>query len=271
MGLYRRRRYGRGDPRGIGASRGRKRCFPSNPAPTLWAVAASQPIDSTAFVSAVKPLLEARDTPGLIALLKGRWSAHQLVSLLNHPQCDVRKVSALALSLVGCRRCLPELSLKLKDPDPMVNQMAEHAMWSIWFRLGPPEANCEVHRGVQAMERRDYESAVTHFSRAIDLAPEFAEAWNQRATAYYLMERFEESACDARRAVELNPDHFGAWSGLGHCYANLNRLREASAAYRRALKINPNLHCLAEAIEEIEASLAAKGAGAVGQRRHDAN
>lgn len=221
----------------------------------------AQPIDSDAFVSAVKPLLEARDTQGLVSLLQARWSARQIVSLLNHPKCDVRKVSALALSLVGCRKCLPELSRKLKDPDPVVNQMAEHAMWSIWFRLGPPHANCEVHRGVQAMEQRDYHAAIAHFSRAIDAAPQFAEAWNQRATAHYLMENFAESMRDARRAVELNPDHFGAWAGLGHCYAHLGRLREAVGAYQRAIEINPNLECLAEAIEELEANIAATKGG----------
>jgi tetratricopeptide (TPR) repeat protein len=215
----------------------------------------TDPIDQGEFVSAVKPLLAANDMQGLVALLKGRWTATQIISLLNSSQCDARKVAALALSLVGCEKCLPELTKKLKDPDPMVNQMAEHAVWSIWFRLGPPPANCEVHRGVQAMERREFDKAIEHFTRAIELAPDFAEAWNQRATARYLQEQFEKSLDDAKRAVEIDPSHFGAWSGVGHCYAHLGRFREAIDAYRRALAINPNLDCLAEAIEEMRPNI----------------
>jgi tetratricopeptide (TPR) repeat protein len=215
----------------------------------------TDPIDHGEFVSAVKPLLEARDLDGLLALLKGRWTSTQIISLLNSNQCDARKVAALALSLVGCQKCLPELTKKLKDPDPIVNEMAEHAVWSIWFRQGSPPANCEVHRGVQAMERRELDKAIEHFTRAIDLSPEFAEAWNQRSTARYLKEQYELALDDAQRAVEIDPDHFGAWSGIGHCYAHLGRFREAIGAYQRALEINPNLGCLAEAIDEMKPNL----------------
>jgi tetratricopeptide (TPR) repeat protein len=212
-------------------------------------------IDPQAFVSAVKPMLERRDMPGLIALLKRRYTPGQIVNLLNSDQCDVRKVAALALSLVGCPECLPDLCGKLKDSDPMVNEMAERAIWSIWFRQGDPAANCELHRGVQAMEQSDYDRAIAHFTRAIELDPDFAEAWNQRATALYLKERYEESARDAKRAVQFNPHHFGAWAGLGHCYAHLGKLREAVAAYERALAINPNWESVAEAVEEIRTNL----------------
>lgn len=213
------------------------------------------PIDQYEFVSAVEPMLAARDTEGLITLLRERWTPGEIVSLLHSPHCDVRKVAALALSLVGCAECLPELARKLKDPDPMVNEMAERAMWSIWFRQGRPHANCEVHRGVQAMEAGNLEAAYAHFSRAIEVDPDFAEAWNQRATALYLMERYEESMRDARQAVARNPQHFGAWAGLGHCYAQLGRLREAMHAYQQALSINPNWECVAEAVDELRENL----------------
>jgi tetratricopeptide (TPR) repeat protein len=211
-------------------------------------------IDPDSFVAAVKPLLEARDTSGLLTLLKSRWNGEQIVALLSTAPPDARKVAALALSLVGCAKCLPHLTRTLQDPDPVVNQMAEHAMWSIWFRLGTPPANCEVHRGVQAMEAGEHERAIVHFTRAIEQCPQYAEAYNQRATALYLMERFADAARDAEEAVRLNPDHFGAWAGLGHCRASLGQLPQAITAYRRALRINPNLECLAEAIQELQST-----------------
>jgi len=208
-------------------------------------------IDPRAFVAAVQPLLQAKDCNGLHALLRNRWASREIIDLLRFGDCEARKVAALALSLVGCRRCLPELARLLKDSDPVTNQMAEHAMWSIWFRLGSSKANCLLRAGVEAMNQQRLNEAIGYFSEAITECDEFAEAWNQRATAHYLLENYSTSIVDARAAVARNPNHFGAWAGLGHCYAHLNRLDEALEAYERALEINPSLECLQEAIHQI--------------------
>jgi tetratricopeptide (TPR) repeat protein len=207
------------------------------------------------FVKAVKPLLESRDMAGLLAMLKSRWTAEQIVGLLKSRHCDARKVAALALSLVGGTCCLGPLSEQLKDPDPMVNEMAEHALWSIWFRSGNEKANCELSKGAKAMDRREFDVAVKHFTRAVRIDPKFAEAYNQRALARYMLERFEECAEDCEKVVELMPCHFGAWSGLGHCHAHEGRLGEALRCYEKALEINPHLECLVEACAEIRKQL----------------
>src|SRR5688500_20177746 len=103
----------------------------------------------------------------------------------------------------------------------MVNEMAEHALWSIWFRSGNEKANCELSKGAKAMDRRDFEGAVKHFTRAVRIDPKFAEAYNQRALARYMLERVEECAEDCERVVELMLCHLGAACclGLGHCHS----------------------------------------------------
>ena len=88
-------------------------------------------IEPCDFVRAVQPVLERKDLQGLHKLLKANWTAEQIISLFSCDDCDARKIAALSLSLVGCTHCLAPLAQQLKDPDPMVNQMAEHAMWSI--------------------------------------------------------------------------------------------------------------------------------------------
>jgi len=209
-------------------------------------------VDPKAFVATVKPVLERKDLPGLLALLKSRWTAAQIVSLLVGKDCDARKVAALSLGLVGGKCCLNELAQQLKDPDPMVNQMVEHAMWSIWFRGGGcDEANHHVCRGAKAIDRGDYEHAITHFNQALQICPEFAEAYNQRALAEYLLERFECSLRDCRKTIDLMPNHFGAWAGMGHCYAHEGKLLEAVECYEKALSINPHMCQIREAISEL--------------------
>ena len=211
----------------------------------------ASPVDPVEFVGVVKPLLEARDLEGLLSTLKGRWTADQIVSLLSCKHCDARKVAALSLGLVGGRCCIPPLAARLKDSDKMVNQMAEHALWSVWFRSGTPEANHEVCRGTRALGRRDFAHALSHFDRAAALDPTFAEAYNQRAIVHYLSEGFEASIDDCHRAVSRMPCHFGAWAGMGHCHAHLGKHDEAIRSYEKALEINPRLEGVRQGIESL--------------------
>ncbi|HEV2295885.1 MAG TPA: tetratricopeptide repeat protein [Tepidisphaeraceae bacterium] len=215
-----------------------------------------EPINPDTFISLVQPLLERMDLQGLHDLLKSHWKAEQLQQLMTSEHTDAKKVALLAIGLVGRACCLPELSKHLKDPDPVVHAMTEHAMWNIWFRMGAtPEANHQLARGAQALERKEYEHALKHFNDALELDPEFAEAYNQRALANYLLERYEDSIEDCRRTVQRMPMHFGALAGLGHCYAHLGKLREAIDSYQRALAIHPHMDCLNQAIPELRARL----------------
>ncbi|MGB7157635.1 MAG: tetratricopeptide repeat protein [Tepidisphaeraceae bacterium] len=214
------------------------------------------PIDPEAFIARVQPLLERMDLPGLMHLVKTEWKREQIEQLLKSEHTDAKKVALLAIGLVGKGCCLPELAKHLKDPDPVVHEMTEHALWSIWFRMGAsPDANHQLARGAQALERKDFEHAMRHFDRAIEMDPQFAEAYNQRALAAYLLERYEDSIEDCRRTVERMPMHFGALAGMGHCHAHLGHLRDAIDSYRQALSIHPHLDCLKQAIPELQARL----------------
>jgi tetratricopeptide (TPR) repeat protein len=133
----------------------------------------------------------------------------------------------------------------------MVNQLAEHAIWSIWFRGGGTEANHQVCRGAESISRGDYQHAIKHFNQALQLNPKFSEAYNQRAIAHYLMQNYDASILDGEKAVELMPIHFGAWAGMGHCEAHKGRLCRAADCYQRALAINPHMSQIREAIEQL--------------------
>lgn len=220
--------------------------------PYRWSVNVEPPIAATDFVECVTPLLQAKDAPGLHALLCERWTADQIVGLLSSDDKDARKLAGLALSMVGGSCCLPALTTALRDPDPMVNQMAEHALWSIWFRLGEAEAAKLLCQGAQALSRRDFPEAVHFFEASIRRDPSFAEPYNQRAIAHYLSDRFEDSIRDCQRAIRRMPDHFGAWAGMGHCHAHLGQISQAIECYQKSLSINPHSECLRQALAEMK-------------------
>lgn len=207
--------------------------------------------DSHRFIERVRPLLEQKDVHALIHLLHHDYTGAKITELLEGPDVDARKVAALCLSLVGDECAIDLLAKQLQNDDPTVNEMAEHALWSIWFRSGTSEANHDVCRGSKALNRREFQTAVAHFRSAIDRAPSMAEAYNQWAIACYLQDEFTESIAHCREAVERMPCHFGAWAGMGHCYLHLQDLRQALRCYRKALNINPHMGCVREAAREI--------------------
>src|SRR5665213_1150167 len=214
-------------------------------------------IDPSEFVATVEPLLERQDAPGLLTLLRTRWTHDQIKSILSGDDLDARKVACLALGLTGSKCSIPCIAQQLRHPDPVINQMAEHALWSIWFRAGSASANHELCRGSQALSRRDLDCAIEHFTRAIEIDPAFAEPYNQRGIAKYLGERYSECAADCMEAVQRMPCHFGAWAGAGHCHAHKGHLAEAVKCYERALEINPHLdirHVVCQLKQEIRRS-----------------
>jgi tetratricopeptide (TPR) repeat protein len=208
-------------------------------------------IEPTAFVSVVRPLLETNNIQGLIDTLRQRWNCGQISRLVSTGDRDARRVALVCLAMVGERTCIDLIQAQLTDPDACINQMAEHALWSIWFRCGTPAANLELCRGTKAAAARQYDPALEHLERAIELDGAFAEPFNQRAIVRYLQERYEESIADCRKAVRLMPCHFGAWAGMGHSFLHLGQLNHARRAYERALAINPHLDGVQQTLAEL--------------------
>ncbi|MCE2521118.1 MAG: tetratricopeptide repeat protein [Alphaproteobacteria bacterium] len=127
----------------------------------------------------------------------------------------------------------------------------QQEIWTLWLQSDDPELEALMQGGRVLMVRGDHAGAVTVFSRLIELAPDFAEAWNKRATVHYLMGRFDDSIADCMRVLELEPRHFGALSGLGLIHTALGNPETALYWYREALKQNPHMPAIRERAEEL--------------------
>jgi len=209
-------------------------------------------INPQEFISTLEPSLSQGNVEEALHHVRSRWSAAQILELLKDKSADVRKVAALALALVGDNNAVAPLAVALHDADAMVSQVAEHALWSVWFRLGSARAVQLVKCGNHHLHHGNYVCALEKFTHAIHEDPRFAEAYNQRAIAHYLCDRPEDSIADCKSALALMPQHFGAMSGMGHCHAQLQQWREAKHCYRLALAIHPRLEGIEGSLEEIE-------------------
>ena len=89
----------------------------------------------------------------------------------------------------------------------------------------------------------------------IDHAPDFAEGYHGRATAYFHAGLYGPAIADLSQALTLNPRHFRALSGLATILAETDRKQAAVAAYRAALAIHPNLEDVRDALARLETEI----------------
>jgi tetratricopeptide (TPR) repeat protein len=150
-------------------------------------------------------------------------------------------------------RRLDELFSRLKstrdegEGDALVAQI-----WGEWGRYGTPDLDDRMQQASTAMSQGILLLALPAFTSLVQTAPDWAEAWNKRATALYLAGQHDLSLADIDRVLALEPRHFGALAGMGLIYADKGQYREALAAYRRALAINPFLKERHELIPALE-------------------
>ena len=128
----------------------------------------------------------------------------------------------------------------------------EQRIYREWSRSGSPAMDLLLERGRDAMEEQAWDLAIGHFSALTDHAPDFAEGWNARATAFYQVGRYGPALADIRQALALNPRHFGALTGLAVVLERIGRNEMALEAWREVEKLSPNREGLDETLRRLE-------------------
>jgi len=144
-------------------------------------------------------------------------------------------------------------------PDARAAQLLEQAVWQIWLRSGSDTVDLLVQQATKAMSAQQHEKALEVLDAVVELAPDYPEGWNKRATVLYLLDRYDESMRDIVRVLELEPRHFGALSGIGLIRRELGDNDKALAAFRQALEIHPFLPGALRAVEDLRESVEGQG------------
>ncbi len=200
-----------------------------------------------------RTFLEDRDLERFRQNVQARYSEENLGALVVVKEEDTRRAAVLALGLVGSYGCNEALARGLKDQDVMVRGLTEAALWAVWFRGGTADQNERLQRVREEIGRGRLEEAYELATALIKAAPEYAEAYNQRAIASYGQERFEQSVEDCERVLELNPYHFGALSGMGQCYLRMGKRLQALAVFQKALELQPYSEGLRQTVRALTA------------------
>jgi len=142
-----------------------------------------------------------------------------------------------------------------KTSDQIEARSIETTIWQIWIEAETEATNQLMTAGITAMNAGNLETALLAFNRLIEVAPNFAEAWNKRATVYYLMRAYDASVNDIAQTLKLEPRHFGALSGLGLINQAIGRTKAAIKAYEQALEVNPHLFGLKDKVKVMKKAL----------------
>ncbi len=201
--------------------------------------------------------------PGAAAQPTAPLTREEALADIKKPDLETRRRAAAWMGEVGRMADAPVLIAALSDDDEVVRVLAEHSVWKVWSRSGDAEADALLQMGIGQMSRGDGPAAVETFTKVIERKPEFAEAWNKRATVYFLMGEHEKSLKDCDEVMKRNPAHFGALAGYGQIYLRLDEPERALEYFRRALRINPNLRGVAEMIPQLEQLLTERRKGTI--------
>jgi tetratricopeptide (TPR) repeat protein len=136
-------------------------------------------------------------------------------------------------------------------PDDASAKAVEERIWALWLASGSDTANLLMNRVKTAVEAQDLDLALKLLSAIIELKPDYVEAWNRRATIYYMKRDFGRSLADIRQVLAREPRHFGAISGLGMIFQEFGDDKNALAVFRRALAIHPRLQRIPDLVKRL--------------------
>jgi tetratricopeptide (TPR) repeat protein len=191
-----------------------------------------------------------------------RYTEGTLQRLLECPEVPIRRAAVIALGLTGTIASNPAVAAMLHDEDTRVRRYAADALWQLWFRGDKPANNRELRRLMEMATEGDEKPGaqmVAGLSALIKKAPNFAEAYNQRAILYFGAGQYERAIADCEAVLRLNPYHFGAAGGMAQAYMKLKKPRAALKAYRTAYRINPGMESVGETIRFLEEVLGEEG------------
>ena len=148
---------------------------------------------------------------------------------------------------------LDVLFAKLQSKEDNLEMLqTEQKIWTLWMESDSNSDDLLLFDATQAMNSGNFAKSEELLNTLVAASPSYAEAWNKRATLYFLMSRMDESLADIVKTLDLEPRHFGALSGRGMVYQQQRKFPEALKAFREALEINPHMPGTKAAVSLLE-------------------
>ena len=148
---------------------------------------------------------------------------------------------------------LDKLFNDLKINNTSLSFETEQKIWKLWSTHPSDQKLTKMlSKGSDLVNNQKLNEAIIIFSKVIDLDPDWAEAWNKRATVLYLIGEYQESQNDIDKVLKLEERHFGALAGQGLVNIQLKNYEKAIMSYEKAKKIYPTMKSPDIMIKQLE-------------------
>src|SRR5512139_458931 len=137
-------------------------------------------------------------------------------------------------------------------PDDVTANAIEERIWALWTVSRSDTANLLMTRVKTAIEAKDLELAVKLLNSIVKVKPDYVEAWNRRATIYYMKKDYGRAVADIREVLKREPRHFGALAGLGLIMQDVGDNKHALEVYRRALDLYPRMERIPDLVKTLQ-------------------
>ncbi len=137
-------------------------------------------------------------------------------------------------------------------PDDASAKAIEDRIWALWTAAGNDTTSLLMGRAKKAMDEDDYDLALRLLDAIIEIKSDYTEAWNRRATVYFMKKDYASALADIQKVLSREPRHFGALSGLGLIMQDIGDDKRALDAYRKALDVYPRLKGMGEKVKTLQ-------------------
>jgi len=144
-------------------------------------------------------------------------------------------------------------------PDDETARLIEGRIWALWLVSGSDTTDLLMSRARTAIEQNDSDLAIQILDAIIELKPDYAEAWNRRATLYFEKHDYGRAMGDIAQVLAREPRHFGALTGLGMILEDIGDNKRALEAFRRALEVDPRLERVPEIVKSLTEKVEGRG------------
>ena len=156
----------------------------------------------------------------------------RILGLLDAPPPDDPLLAALFTSL-------------RRDPD---HPETEAKIWAAWGAYSDRRAEAAMQRALRLFGSDDEADALELLDDLVIAWPDWAEAWNKRATLRFMTDDFDGSLDDIAQTLIREPRHFGALSGCGQICLHVGEYVAAERILSAALDVHPGLTSISEAV-----------------------
>ncbi len=120
-------------------------------------------------------------------------------------------------------------------------RLIENQIWQSWLKAESDEIDYLMNDAYYFRREYNLDSAIESLNEVIEKRPEYSEAWNQRAIAYFYKGKLDLALSDIEKTLMFEPRHFGAMAGRAVIHLKLNQTELAKQSILQAIAIHPFL------------------------------